>query len=107
MSKYYNKSNIFFILKLIILLYLIYILYTVLFPTQEGFGKKMRRRMRRAARRAAEKAKRAAKRAAEKAAEETRKAVQAALKINKALATLFLSVLNLGKSVTTVTKALQ
>ena len=44
MSKYYNKSNIFFLLKLIIILYLIYILYTVLFPTQEGFGKRFRRK---------------------------------------------------------------
>ena len=117
------------------ILILLYVLYCLKVPQREGFGKKARRRLRRAARKAkekarkakekakqaakkaAEKAKRAAakaaeeaKRAAAKAAEEAKRAAAKAaeaLRIDKAIKSLFKGVIDAQKSVFNVGKSLK
>lgn len=106
------------------ILILLYVLYCLKVPQREGFGKKARRRLRRAARKAKEKARKAkekakqaarkaaekAKRAAAKAAEEAKRAAAKAaeaLRIDKAIKSLFKGVIDAQKSVFNVGKSLK
>ena len=95
------------------ILILLYVLYCLKVPQQEGLKNRVNRRLRRAAKKAKEaarKAKEKAKQAAAKAAEEAKRAAAKAaesLRIDKAIKTLFKGVIDAQKSVFNVGKSLK
>jgi hypothetical protein len=95
------------------ILILLYVLYCLKVPQQEGLKNRVNRRLRRAAKKAkaaARKAKEKAKQAAAKAAEEAKRAAAKAaesLRIDKAIKSLFKGVIDAQKSVFNVGKSLK
>jgi hypothetical protein len=95
------------------ILILLYVLYCLKVPQQEGLKNRVKRRLRRAAKKAkaaAKKAKEKAKQAAANAAEEAKHAAAKAaesLRIDKAIKSLFKGVIDAQKSVFNVSKSLK
>ena len=99
-------------INLVGIIVLLYVLYCLKVPQQEGFNNRVKRRLRRAAKKAKEaarKAKEKAKRAAVKVAEEAKRAAAKAaeaLRIDKAITSLFKGVIDAQKSIFNVSKLL-